>query len=361
MDQKVCEASKRLNELQHQRNQREDRLHELQECRMYPAKLGNLEEIVSDAKDELDILCQMNEKAIKSSEEARKDLHTMEREMYQSKRSRDQQLNETRKEVERRKEPSDRAEKRVHSKGARLLLQKADRQEKILTLEEGFETIKSAINVSDIEDVVFRVANQGNTHERLVKQEKEKMRAKEKLLNEKNKLQTVGRKLVEAMQDYMKTEEKQRDHNVKEMLKNEKLLLDLQSGITTLNEKLSNVKLKPPYHNYTKGDPVDDLLVCARKLEMLLSETAIRKYLEGTSHRVDHNKLHTYLEGKLPPENIRIRIDTDDGSDEDEFHFDHDQDNDGLMSRDDIKKLGTDLMNSKLKTKKKKGRKARAN
>ena len=37
----------------------------------------------------------------------------MEREMYQAKRARDQQLNETRKEVERRKEPSDRTERRV--------------------------------------------------------------------------------------------------------------------------------------------------------------------------------------------------------------------------------------------------------
>ena len=42
------------------------------------------------------------------------DLHTMEKDMYQAKRSRDQQLNETRKDVERRKESVDKAhEKRV--------------------------------------------------------------------------------------------------------------------------------------------------------------------------------------------------------------------------------------------------------
>ena len=42
------------------------------------------------------------------------DLHSMEKEMYQAKRSRDQQLNETRKDVERRKESVDKAhDKRV--------------------------------------------------------------------------------------------------------------------------------------------------------------------------------------------------------------------------------------------------------
>ena len=39
----------------------------------------------------------------------------MEREMYQARRARDQQLNETRKEVEKRKETVDRTERRVRS------------------------------------------------------------------------------------------------------------------------------------------------------------------------------------------------------------------------------------------------------
>jgi len=72
-------------------------------------------------------------------------------------------------------------------------------------------------------------------------------------------------------------------------------------------------------------------------------------------------QLHSYLESRLPLENMRIRMDMDDISDEDEFHFDHDQDNDGLLSRDDIKRLGEELVNSKLKPKKKKSRKSRNN
>lgn len=68
-------------------------------------------------------------------------------------------------------------------------------------------------------------------------------------------------------------------------------------------------------------------------------------------------QLHEYLESKLPPDNIRIRIDSDDLSDTDEFHFDHDHENDGFTSREDIKRQGQEILNSKLKPKKKKSKK----
>lgn len=70
-------------------------------------------------------------------------------------------------------------------------------------------------------------------------------------------------------------------------------------------------------------------------------------------------QLHDYLESQLTPDNVRIRVERDEGSDEDEFRFDHDLDNEGLLTRDDIKRLGRELLNSKLKPKRKKGRKQR--
>ncbi|XP_062582302.1 outer dynein arm-docking complex subunit 3-like [Saccostrea cucullata] len=438
MDQKVCEANKRLNNLRYQRTDREERVQEMEarlkrmkrtdaqdydferkreirrlqnemdkarikleaarnitrryqeimrymeeECRLYPARLDNLETSVVQSRQELTVLRQMNEKAVNSKEEARTELHSMERDMYQAKRARDAQLNETKKEVERRREPVvERAEKRAKvniimdntdSKAAKLQMEKFERQEHLLTLSEGFEKIKSAINVSDIEDIVFRVTNQESTHERLVKQEKEKKQAKVKLLEERDKLTRVfeemkftsqrqlakGRKMVDEMQEFVAKEEKNCAEAVQGMEANEKLLIDLQFGIATLYDKLKEVKLKPPYHNFSKGDPVDDLANCSRKLELLAQEQAIKEEVPKLSKASDQFKLHAYLESQLSPENIRIRIETDDGSDDDEFRFDHDQDNEGLLSREDIKRLGKELLNSKLKPKRKKGRKQR--
>ncbi|KAK3087858.1 hypothetical protein FSP39_011599 [Pinctada imbricata] len=404
MDQKSCEANKRLNDLQYARLQRENRLNEMtaylsrerrndsfdkdferkRDCRTYPTRLDNLEETVKEAKKELELLKLMNEKAVTSSEDQRRELHTMEREMYQAKRTRDQQLNETKKEVERRKEPNERAEKRpkvtiltdnTELKIAKLQIEKLERHEKILTLDEGFEKIKNAIDVSDMEDIVFRVVNQDHTRDRIRHQEKEKLQAKARLLEEREKLIKVfeemkftsqrqiakGRRLVDEMEEYVKEEETNCREALANMRANEKLLLDLQSGITTLFEKLKDVKLKPPNHNYSRGDPVDDLASCARKLDTLLKELGLSEdvNINKKIQMMDRHKLHEYLEGRLPQENIRIKVEADDGSDEDDFHFDHDQDNEGLMSREDIKKHGQDLLNAKLKPKRKKSRKTK--
>lgn len=303
--------------------------------------------------------------------------------MYQAKRARDAQLNETKKEVERRKEPVvERVEKRpkvniimenTDAKAAKLQTEKFERQEQLLTLTEGFEKIKSAINVSDMEDIVFRVTNQESTHERLLQQKKEKEQAKLRLQEEREKLVKIfeemkftsqrqlakGRKMVDDMHEFVAKDEKKCAEAVKEMQENEKLLIDLQFGIATLYDKLKDVKLKPPYHNFSKGDPVDDLSNCSRKLELLAEKQAIREEVPKLSNASDQFKLHAYLESQLTPDNVRIRVERDEGSDEDEFRFDHDLDNEGLLTREDIKRLGRELLNSKLKPKRKKGRKQR--
>ncbi|WAR30579.1 hypothetical protein MAR_033121 [Mya arenaria] len=90
-----------------------------------------------------------------------------------------------------------------------------------------------------------------------------------------------------------------------------------------------------------------------QQLNEMKKEVDKRKEVHDRSDK----RLHEYLEAKIPPDNIRIRIDTADDSDEDDFHFDHDQENDGFTSREDIKRQGQDILNSKLKPKKKKARK----
>jgi hypothetical protein len=54
-----------------------------------------------------------------------------------------------------------------------------------------------------------------------------------------------GRKMVEELQEFVASEEKLCKECVEEAQANEKLLIDLQFGISTLYNKLSEVKLKP--------------------------------------------------------------------------------------------------------------------
>lgn len=349
------------------------------EVRIYPSVLDDLEEKFTSSAAELEELKKMQLKAIKSGEDARNDLRTMEKEMYQAKRSREQQLNESRREVEKRKEISDRQEVKrprvslltesTDARQAKLAGQKAERQEKILTLEDAFEKIKRAIHVSDVEDILYRLENQGYTYLRLKKIEKEKRMKTNKLSEELSKLRVVfdelkftserhmqkGRKVIEDMAEHMENEEETKDRVVEECQLNEKLLLNLQSGIATLFEKLKDVRLRPPYHNFAKGHPVEDLVQCGRKLDVLLTNLGLKKDQPVSAvHKIDNEKLHQYLEAKLPPDNIRIKTDTDDLSESDEFHFAHDQENEGFTSREEIKRQGREILNSKLKPRKKK-------
>ena len=46
-----------------------------------------------------------------------------------------------------------------------------------------------------------------------------------------------------------------------------------------------------PYHNFSKGDPVDDLANCSRKLELLAQEQAIREEVPKLSKASDQAKV----------------------------------------------------------------------
>ncbi|KAL3870815.1 hypothetical protein ACJMK2_038855 [Sinanodonta woodiana] len=435
MDQKVCEASKRLNVMQHKRQQCIKRLADLEkeqdrmlkissiditedkeqeirqieneidkadikfsaaanitrryeeifdkmqeECEIYPMKLDLLEEAYRETSKEMEELKEMKEKAIRAGEEARRDLHAMEREMYQTKRVRDQQLNEIRKEVEKRKEVADKTEKRMRvavtsetgeSKTARQQQRKTERQEKMLTLENAFEIIKRNIHVSDITDVVVRVSNQGSTHQKLQKDKKEKLIKRTKLQEELNKLTQIfkdlkfnshqqmlkGRKMVHDLFNFLDAEEKRRNTALENRSQNEKLLTDLQYGIATLLGKLKDVKLKPPAHNFSHGEPLGDLDQCVKKLRLLFFELGLKKFVPTVISKIENQKFHQYLESQVPPVYVRVRVTQDDLSETDEIYFDHDQDNEGFTTREDIKLQGQEILNSLVKPKKKKGRK----
>lgn len=51
--------------------------------------------------------------------------------------------------------------------------------------------------------------------------------------------------MVEELQEFVVSEEKMYTESMEEARTNEKLLIDLQFGINTLYDKLSEVKLKP--------------------------------------------------------------------------------------------------------------------
>ncbi|XP_064611176.1 outer dynein arm-docking complex subunit 3-like [Liolophura sinensis] len=434
MDVRVCEAKKYLNELKYESEVRQSRLQELQEmlarlivnpeseadkegerrvhqlqndldkarikyetakhitnryneilnfmqeeCRNYPSRLDALEEAVIQARRDSKEMTALSGKACTTSEVAKRQLMTTERELYRAKKSRDQLLNQMKKEVERRREPTERYERRgrpmlstdaISEAQSRKRQNHIQRQQRVLNYEDAFEKIKDSVKVSDINDVVFRVANQDNTREQLQAQEKEFLTIRRKLGMELEKLREAysllryegysreGERLVEEMKGYTEKAEERRDNLKKKLDDETHLVVDIQLAVSTLYQKLWNVKLKPPFHNYSRGDPLEDLHNCGRKINVLQKEIG-KEGRENLDMRLKSLKFQEFMESRLPPDNFKVKVVAEDEEDDD-YLFDHDIDNEKLLTRDDIKRRGNQLLEAKLKTRKKKGKKGRA-
>ena len=62
-----------------------------------------------------------------------------------------------------------------------------------------------------------------------------------------------NRKLLDDTHEFLMTEEKRLGTRTSELDKNGKLLADVKVGVSTLLDKLSQVKLKPPAFNYVSS------------------------------------------------------------------------------------------------------------
>ena len=125
-----------------------------------PARLDAMEAALVQQREELRELREMKEKATLTRDDSKKELSIFEKTMWDAKRKRDQELVATRKEVERRKDMTGKAEKKTNratlindphqdimtheKKGKREI------QCKILSYQEAFNRIKEATGVADV-------------------------------------------------------------------------------------------------------------------------------------------------------------------------------------------------------------------
>lgn len=85
--------------------------------------------------------------------------------------------------------------------------------------------------------------------------------------------------MVEDVQEYVKKEETSRDDCLTEMVVNEKLLLDLQSGIATLYEKLKEIRLKPVSANKKITRACINYLYCFFLFRKTLQKAILKFFL----------------------------------------------------------------------------------
>lgn len=55
--------------------------------------------------------------------------------------------------------------------------------------------------------------------------------------------------------------------------------------------KLHTVSSFQPFHNFTKGDPIEDLQLCARKLDLLLTNLGMKGSQASPKYKVENDKV----------------------------------------------------------------------
>lgn len=310
--------------------------HQKEERRTWPKQLDALEQAIKQQNEELKDLHTMYNDAQVARDTAREELSKLEQSVYDSKRLREAQLNEYKKQAEEKKEHAEKVEKRLqrtslqqdelsheHKSG----LSGEEQERKITTFEEAMSKIKDATGVSDIQEVVQRFSSQGDTQKHLdqlkVSNEKTLVRLKE----EKSKLQnefedmkysgeakmSSGQRLLEEFQDRLGQKEKRYTDVRTRQEHSSRILVDVKAGVEHLADKLQHLKapkgqVPQAQINPNSDEYVLDLLgMCEAKLLKLLEELGGRD-IKDVMKEMEDTEFRATLEAKLPTYNTRVKL-----------------------------------------------------
>jgi len=367
--------------------------HQKEERRTWPKQLDALEQAIKQQNLELTDLHTMYNDAQVARDTAREELSKLEQSVYDSKRLREAQLNEYKKQAEEKKEHAEKVEKRLQ----RTSLQNEDlshehksglsgeeQERKITTFEEAMSKIKDATGVSDIQEVVQRFSSQGDTQKHLdqlkINNEKTLVRLKEEKHKHQNEFEEMkysgeakmssGQRLLEEFQDRLGDKEKKFTDVRQRQEHSSRILVDVKAGVEHLADKLQHLKAPKGQVPQAQINPnsdeyvLDVLGMCEAKLLKLLEELGGRD-IKDVMKEMEDTEFRATLESKLPTYNTRVKLPTGPSDRGSNAYGDDDEDSadDGdQLSRDNIKANSNLIVQSnqrEKKPRKKEGKKAR--
>lgn len=340
-----------------------------------PAKMDAMEQALLHQRSELRELRAMAKDALAAKDTAKRELNQVEQSSYEAKRQRDKELTTTRKEVERRRAEGERVDRRqlratlitdqADVRAQQEAQQQREAQRRMLSFADAFKRITEATHVNCIEDVLGRVMMHTETKQQLTTRVSALESQRGRLRDELNKLAATyhdmkytgetklskGQRLLEEMQENFESETKRLVRLKDQSLRNGDTLVEVKMGISTLLDILTDVKLRPPHHNYARGDVFEQLHQCSLRLDRLAAELPTGG---ATDTPVNQALYQQFLEGHTAPDNVRIKLQP---SDSQLSEFDYDAQENEVLGREDIKKLGQKMIDSKQRSKRRKAKK----
>ncbi|KAM6118601.1 coiled-coil domain-containing protein 183 [Phoenicopterus ruber ruber] len=233
---------------------------------------------------------------------------------------------------------------------------------------EKMEQAKAAVQCSRLWDIPGRLLAQQKSSvdlEQYLKGRKEKKQALKEMLKELEMKQAElkfhqphnrSRMLEEQLRMNLQREEARLEQMRAQMLRNQELLLEFENGIDNLFIHLHDITV-PGQEDSVKAKGLEEKLQhCQQKLQYLVQRVAD---LPPDSHSPDENnetfvKVRNFLEKTTAndPQNLKISLEDISSRVQDPFDF-ADRDHGLVLTREDIKKQGLNLIESKKKSSKK--------
>lgn len=377
MENRLNKAVIKCNEARHIQKTYKAILQKLDEERLnFDNEIDDLQKAIKIRCKELLDLETMYNDAIHARELAKLELVKQEQSMTESRREREKVLAEHRKQAEEKKDFQDKVERRLrrmslHQGSQEHLASiedgKEDQDAKISSYEEALGKIKDATGVSEIEEVVERFLNQGNTRKHLQQLKEENTGQLARLREEKEKLQaqfedmkysgeakmSSGQRMLEEFQTHLEEAQNKKKESQDKADRAARLVVQVKNGIEHLSAKLQHIKLpqthmlKPKMELGSEEYILEQLSVAEQKMVNLAEELASRD-LDTIKKEMEDREFHRTIESGTA-ENVRIAVpkaqsksvfyDDDSGSDED------------VLTREAMKKNTQALVDSKTKKK----------
>nr|AIJ50388.1 CCDC151 [Schmidtea mediterranea] len=243
-----------------------------------------------------------------------------------------------------------------------------EQQKKITDFEEAFKIIKEATGVSDLDEVVLRFENQGETKHHLVDLKIEAQKMITKLREEKDRMQLCyaemkytgetkmsnGQKLLEEYKQKVDEEEHRRITVKDDLERSNKVLIQCKSGIEHLHDKLKHIKVSKSTAPQAQIDVSSDEFVldilsrCEERLLQLLEHLG-QVDIEAQLSKMQEEEFQNQIEHKIPLHNVRVKlpqVQKDNVYEDEEDSGDDDAD---ILTRNVIKKQSQQLVDMKTK------------
>eukprot|EP00656_Telonema_subtile_P022527 TRINITY_DN236_c0_g1_i1.p1 TRINITY_DN236_c0_g1~~TRINITY_DN236_c0_g1_i1.p1 ORF type:complete len:489 (-),score=186.09 TRINITY_DN236_c0_g1_i1:279-1745(-) len=404
LENRLDKAIIKYNEAQSIRKTYEQIVKRLKDERItFDNQLAAIEKTLKAKEHDYEELLLMAHDANHAKEAARAELARFQQAVAEERRQREKELNERRAQARARQEMMTRAENREKMRQEIVLeaqgdlsvsdeqnLKKAvvtnqmysqlnankkeDEQDKITTYEEAFRKIRDATGVSDVSEVISKFLTQEETQKRLMEMTKESQLRIDNLQEEKalakhrveeikfsGNVASGTRRLVDDFETLLSEANSKCERNKAKYERIAKVLVNVKAGVQHLFERLEGVELTSASQVHTMNDEtVVEVLNQGEEKLMKVLEVIAKVEADTGAEDAEPEVFDSPGAGEMPAYNIRVALPSQEEDGMSESDVDEEE-GDDVPDREQMKKM-SNLMLEKAtkKTKKKGGRRRKA-